>query len=118
MLARDGRLAWVLDWDTARDDDLAALDLFDLLHAKGATTIGARLHAAVLPAVSGRVDERVRRYCEMTGMPASGDVLTATALAWWIDRVGRDLVECPDRQWRRQWLIDNVHGPLARLERP
>jgi len=118
VLARGGRLAWVLDWDTARSDDLAGFDLFDLLDAKGATTIGARLHAAVLPAVSGRVDERVLRYCELTGMPASGDVLNATALAWWIDRVGRDLVECPDRQSRRQWLVDNVHDPLARLERP
>ena len=118
VLARGGRLAWVLDWDTARSDDLAGFDLLDLLDAKGATTIGARLHAAVLPAVSGRVDERVLRYCELTGMPASGDVLMATALAWWIDRVGRDLVECPDRQSRRQWLVDNVHDPLARLERP
>ena len=118
VLADGGRLAWVLDWDTARSDDLAGFDLFDLLDAKGATTIGARLHAAVLPAVSGRVDERVLRYCELTGMPASGDVLTAAALAWWIDRVSRDLVECPDRQSRRQWLIDNVHDPLARLGHP
>ena len=121
VLARDGRLAWVLDWDTARPDDLAGFDLFDLLDRRGpatGTTIGARLHGVVLPAVERDVDERVARYCELTGLPATTETLTATALAWWIDRVGRDLDECPDRQSRRQWLADNVHVPLARLARP
>ncbi len=60
----------------------------------------------------------MHEYAEATGTPRDRRTLEALARAYWLRRVARDMREYPDRQVRRRWIAENVHRPLAHLERP
>ena len=121
LLAREGRLATVLDWDTAARASLPMLDLMDLiaLSSRRSSTLtpGPRSVGVLWPLVRAGGDRRMHEYAEATGTPRDARTLRALARAYWLRRVARDLRDYPDRQVRRRWIAENIHAPLAELER-
>lgn len=121
LLIQEGRLAAVLDWDTAAPASLAMLDLMDLTALsswrRSALTPGPRCIAVLWPLARAGGDRRMHEYAEATGTPRDPRTLEALARAYWVRRVARDLRDYPDRQVRRRWMAENVHIPLGELER-
>lgn len=119
ILVESGRLASVLDWDTARPAALPLLDMFDLisLSEPGRTSLfpGQRLKSAIWPLIAGDPDARLLRYCAAVGLDADAGQLGDLARAYWLNRVARDLTEVPDRRRRGGWLAANIAEPIRFL---
>jgi hypothetical protein len=119
LLVQRGRLSAVIDWDGARPD---GLPLTDLLHLLGYTDrvarrlpLGRRCTDWLWPLARAGGDDRIRAYCERVVLPADGKLLGALAVAYWLERVDRDVGMFPQRTRDRQWMDANVRGPLAHL---
>ena len=115
LVIEGGQLVKVLDWDTAQDDELPALDALDLLgfqnpHARW-TTFGPRLVDYVLPLARG-CDERLVAHCRAVGSPSDRRGLEALAWAWWMRRTALTVRDYPDRRARPLWLRENLELPL------
>jgi aminoglycoside phosphotransferase (APT) family kinase protein len=119
LFVNRGRLAAVIDWDTASPFSLPALDLMDLIALSGWRTrdlsAGTRLTRVLLPAAQHGGGDHMRSYCEATGTPQDQPTLTALAIAYWLDRVARELGSYGDRSGRASWIEANVHAPLRAL---
>jgi aminoglycoside phosphotransferase (APT) family kinase protein len=119
LFVNRGRLVAVIDWDTASPSSLPALDLMDLIALSGRRTrdmpAGTRLTRVFLPAAQHGGGVHMRSYCRATGTPGDRETLTALAIAYWLDRVGRELGSYGDRPRRPHWTEANVHSPLREL---
>ncbi|HKH16906.1 MAG TPA: hypothetical protein VKA57_05220 [Solirubrobacteraceae bacterium] len=120
LLVRDGRLAWVLDWDAAASDGLPLLDLLHLMayadRSLRRLPHGLRCTRVLWPLTAAGGDAGIREYCAATGTPDDAGTLEALAVAYWLGRVARDLRTFADRAHRPDWMAGNVHRPLATLE--
>jgi Phosphotransferase enzyme family len=120
LLVARGRLTAVLDWDAATPGGLPLLDLLHLMaYADRATRRlphGLRCTRRLWPLARAGGDAQVRAYCGATGTPADAATLEALAVAYWLERVARDLRTFADRAGRASWMADNVHAPLRELE--
>lgn len=121
LLTRGGRFERVVDWDWAAPHSLPMFDLFDLTALGQRRTRdlrhGPRLLLVLWPLARAGGDERLRRYSDATETPADVRTLEALTVAYWLDRLARDLRPFHDHPRRPGWLAENVDAPLAALER-
>jgi aminoglycoside phosphotransferase (APT) family kinase protein len=121
LFVEAGRLRSVVDWECAAPDALPLLDLLDLTvqwdpRARGLAR-GRRLTEMLLPFARAGGDERVRRYCAVTGTPADPRTLAGLAVALWLARMARELAPPRDPSRTAAWMAENLQGPLAALDR-
>jgi glycosyltransferase involved in cell wall biosynthesis len=121
LLVHGGRLSTVLDWDWASPRGLPVLDLMDLVTLSARRTrhmpLGRRFLDVLWPLGRGGGDRRIREYCAATGVRLAGGALEALAIAYWLDRLARDLRPFAERAGQPRWLDVNARAPLAELER-
>lgn len=109
LLAQGDRLRGVVDWTAARQDQLPLLDLVNLLAAERARRyFGRAIRTYLLPAARAGGDAPMRTYCERLGLALSPVQLEAIAIAWWLERVARELQTYGDRVKRPIWIQENV----------
>ena len=120
LFAEAGRLGSVVDWEWAAPDALPLLDLLELTvqwdpRARGLPR-GRRLTDMLLPFARAGGDERVRRYCAVTGTPADPRTLAGLAVAQWLTRMARELAPPLDPSRTSAWVAENLRTPLAALD--
>lgn len=117
VLAADGRLVGVVDWDSSHPAAPAGVDLLHLLltaeRARTRRPLGSvwlerpwrrREHAA---ATAG--------YWEALGTHPGLDELDAVAVAGWAAQVSGDLQRSPGLSQHRRWVADNVEAVLKSI---
>ena len=118
LLVAGDRLTGVLDWDGATADGLPLSDLLHLLaHADRESRRlphGRRCLERLWPLARRGDDPALLAYCEATELPP--DALEPLAVAYWLERVARDLRTFADRAGRLAWIDVNVLRPLAALD--
>lgn len=119
VLADGGRLLGVADWERAGDGRLPLLDLLQLTVAQ--PPLERRAFAAVvteklLPWARAGGSTAARRYCEQLGLETPPPLLRSLVLAFWLDRLARELDKCGDRGRTPAWLAGNVDPVLAIVE--
>jgi len=121
LLIRGGKLSSVLDWDWAGARALPLLDLMDLVTLSPRRTrhmpLGRRFLDVLWPLGREGGDRRTREYCAAVGVPLARGTLEAFAIAYWLDRLARDLRPFIERASHSPWLDVNARAPLAELER-
>ncbi|HSC90997.1 MAG TPA: phosphotransferase [Gaiellaceae bacterium] len=117
LLVRDGRLAGVVDWESAGPGRLPLLDLFQLTlvgrmggdpYAWGRVVV-----EYLLPACRRGGDDVVRASLRRTGRDPGPEGLEALALAYWLDRATSQLTAHVGRLGDRAWMDSNVELVLA-----
>jgi aminoglycoside phosphotransferase (APT) family kinase protein len=121
LFVEAGHLRSVVDWEWAAPDSLPMLDLLELMgqwdpQARGLPR-GRRLTEMLLPFARAGGDERVRRYCAITGTPADPRTLAGLAVAQWLTRMARELAPPCDPSRTPAWMAENLQRPLAVLDR-
>ncbi len=113
LLARNGRLAGVVDWEGA---GMGRLPLLDLLHLQisSAALRSRRPHGRIVIENLERVgeDSLVRAYCERLGLDLETEQLRMLVAAYWLDYTGDQLVRSIDPAAKPEWVRENVHGAL------
>ena len=113
----DGKLDTVLDWEWAARDALPLIDLFDLIALSRRRvkdlTPGERFTEVLWPLVRAGGDERVQRVLPQGSVcrPTSS-TLEALAVAYWLNRVARQLHPLAVFLQREGWAQRNLHGPI------
>ena len=119
FLVREGRLATVLDWEWAAQEALPLLDLFDLIALSRKRvrdlTPGERFTEVLWPLVRNGGNEQTRAYCKAVGVSPDLQTLEALAVAYWLNRVGRQLHPLAVFLQREGWNESNLHGPIRKL---
>ncbi|MBN1529704.1 MAG: phosphotransferase [Thermoleophilaceae bacterium] len=119
FLVRNGRLDTVLDWEWSGRDALPLLDLFDLIALSRRRvkdlTPGERFTEVLWPLVRAGGDERIHHYCRATGVSPDLQTLEGLAVAYWLNRVARQLHPLAVFLQREGWAQRNLHGPIQRL---
>ena len=109
----------MLDWEWAARSALPAIDLFDMIALSRRRvrdfTPGERLTEVLLPLARSGGDERVREYCRRLGVPADPRTLEALAVAYWLNRVARQLAPLSVFPQREGWADRNLRGPIRAL---
>ena len=109
MLAQGGRLRGVVDWAAATEAQLPLTDLFNLLVAERASRyFGRALITFLLPWARAGGDDISRAYCQRLCLQIGPDRLEQLAIAWWLERITRELETYGDRAHRPAWLHENV----------
>jgi hypothetical protein len=109
LLAAGDRLRGVIDWAAARPDQLPLLDLINLLVGERESKyFGRALYDYLLPWARAGGDAVSRAYCDRLGLDIGPSQLEALSVAWWLERVARELEEYGDRVRRPEWLERNV----------
>lgn len=115
LLAVDGRLTGIVDWDAWHPADLPGTDLLQLLSTERRHRLGVSL---------GRVwAERpwdapgFRRRAEaLLGTPVpEAQPWNAVGIAWWAREVAGTLARLPRRRDDRTWIDENVRAVLSRI---
>ena len=113
LLAQDGRLAGVVDWEGA---GMGRLPVVDLLHLQmsSAALRSRRPHGRIVIENLEQVgdDPLVRTYCERLGLDLTTEQLRMLVAAYWLDYTGDQLVRSIDPVARPEWVRENVHGAL------
>jgi hypothetical protein len=121
LLVCRGGLSTVLDWDWACARALPALDLMDLVTLSARRTrhmpLGRRFLDVLWPLNRDGGNRLMRDYCAATGVRLAAPTLEALAIAYWLDRLARDLRPFVERGAHAAWLDVNARAPLAELER-
>jgi aminoglycoside phosphotransferase (APT) family kinase protein len=119
FLVRDGRLDTVLDWEWSARDALPLIDLFDLIALSRRRvkdlTPGERFTEVLWPLVRAGGDERIQAYCRAVGVSPDLQTLEGLAVAYWLNRVARQLHPLAVFLQREGWAQRNLHGPIQRL---
>lgn len=115
VLVDSGRLVGVADWERAGDGRLPLLDLLQLIVTQ--PPLERRAFAAVvaetlLPWARAGGSAAARRYCQQLGLEASASLLRSLVLAFWLDRLARELDKCGDKGGPA-WVARNVDPVLA-----
>jgi Phosphotransferase enzyme family len=120
LLAAEGRLSGVIDWDAAGPGRLPLLDLFHLQVTRvdygGDHQWGAALLDRLLPLARSGGDDLLRRYCAKRGLEADAGLLETLVVAYWLEYVSYQLRTHLDRLTQPEWLEGNVEGVLRDLE--
>jgi aminoglycoside phosphotransferase (APT) family kinase protein len=118
LVAKDGSLEAVIDWDAAGLGRLPLLDLLHLRHLSECSVSdldwGPALLSSLLPSIR-RGDEVVSDYCQGLGIDPSPSQLEALVAAYWLDRVAYQLTTFADRSERPLWIERNVELVLDAL---
>jgi hypothetical protein len=117
LMAPDGRLSGVVDWDAAGPGRLPLLDLLHLKLTRAgpfaddgwAEAVGARL----LPLARAGGDDDVHRYCRELGLTPDPALLEAFVYAYWLDYAAYQLRTHPVRRVQRTWVERNVERVAA-----
>jgi aminoglycoside phosphotransferase (APT) family kinase protein len=121
LLVRGGGLSTVLDWDWGSARALPALDLMDLVTLSPRRTrhmpLGRRFLDVLWPLGRDGGNRPIRDYCAATDVRLTADTLEALAIAYWLDRLARDMRPFFERAGHAAWLDVNARAPLAELER-
>jgi hypothetical protein len=116
LLAEDGRLTGVVDWEYAGAGRLPLLDLFHLLvNEQGMvrrSNVGKTIVGWLLPTVRSGGDETIRDFCRRIDLEPEARVLTDLAVAYWLDYISHQLELYADRSARPIWMRDNVSAVL------
>jgi thiamine kinase-like enzyme len=116
LLIAGGRLRGVIDWAAARPDQLPLLDLINLrVGERESKYFGRALSEHLLPWARAGGDATSRAYCERLGLDLGPSQLEGLAIAWWLERVARELEEYGDRFRRPEWMRRNVELVLDAL---
>ncbi len=120
LLADNGRLTAVLDWDGATPEALPLLDLLDLLPAPDGRTYpgghpGTRMTSVLWPLMSSGEDPHLRAYCDASSITRDRLHLEAFAAAYWLDRVSRSLRPLAKPRAQPVWVRRNLEEPLSFL---
>ena len=119
FLVRDGRLDTVLDWEWSARDALPLIDLFDLIALSRRRvkdlTPGERFTDVLWPLVRAGGDEHIQQYCRAVGVSPDLQTLEGLAVAYWLNRVARQLHPLAVFLQREGWAQRNLHGPIQRL---
>jgi len=120
LLVADGRLAGVVDWQSAAPGELPFLDLLQLVAHRWRWEHGASHAEAVLdglvPWARRGGDTAAAAYAEAIGVEASPELLEALVTTYWLRRAAFDARVYPSRvtpRWRRRHL-DPVLAALGR----
>jgi hypothetical protein len=120
LLVGDGRLAGVVDWQSAAPGELPFLDLLQLVTHRWRWAHGASHAEAVrdglVPWARRGGDAASAAYAEAIGIETSPELLEALAVAYWLRRAAFDARVYPSRvtpRWRRRTL-DPVVAALGR----
>lgn len=119
LLVRAGGLVGVLDWDTARERVLPALDLWDLLTLTSRRTRvlgpGERFTRLIWPRVNRGAMPSTAGYLDAIDLRPRGETVAGLALAYWVTRAARSLTEVPARARHEPWVDANVRRPLTEV---
>ena len=120
LLVADGRLAGVVDWQSAAPGELPFLDLLQLVAHRWRWAHDASHAEAVLaglvPWARRGGDASAAAYAGAIGVEASPELLEALVVAYWLRRAAFDARVYPSRvtsRWRRRNL-DPVLAALGR----
>ncbi len=120
LLVADGRLAGVVDWQSAAPGELPFLDLLQLVAHRWRWAHDASHAEAVLaglvPWARGGGDAAAAAYAGAIGVEASPELLEALVVAYWLRRAAFDARVYPSRVTSR-WRGRNLDPVLAALGR-
>jgi Phosphotransferase enzyme family len=119
MLVVGSRLLGVADWERAGDGRLPLLDLLQLTATQSPYArrgLGALVTDRLLPWAKAGGDADGRHYCEQVGVEPSPRVLRALVLAFWLDRLAREVEKCGDKGGTPAWRATNIDPVLAAPE--
>ena len=110
----------MLDWEWAARDALPLLDLFDLIALSRRRvrdlTPGERFTEVLWPLVRAGGNERIAAStAEALGVSPDLQTLEALAVAYWLNRVARQLHPLAVFLQREGWAERNLHGPIREL---
>jgi hypothetical protein len=92
------------------------VDLFNLLVAERESRyFGRALLEFLLPWARAGGDDLSRSYCARLGIEICPERLEGLAIAWWLERVARELKTYGDRLRRPVWMHENVDSVVAAL---
>lgn len=118
LLAVDGRLTGVVDWDGAGGGRLPLLDLLHLLlsahQERTRAYLGQALTGYLLPSLRAGVAS-VEAYLRRIGLDLGPERVEQLAIAYWLDRMAQEAVSFADRARRPVWLRHNVDDVVAQL---
>jgi hypothetical protein len=115
LLVDGGRLAGVVDWEHAGAGRLPVLDLLQLVatqpryDGRGITSV---VVGGLLPWARAGGDDTVRRYGARLGLDLRPALLEDLVLAFWLDRLARQLDKCGDLGGSPRWAGDHVDPVL------
>ena len=119
LLAENGRLVGVVDWDASGAGRLPLLDYLHLRHMNAQRPAdldwGPTLVEHLLPWARGGADEPAREYCRRVGVEPHADRLEGLVATYWLERVAYQLSSYADRTVRPRWLERNVTLVLRTL---
>jgi aminoglycoside phosphotransferase (APT) family kinase protein len=120
LLVADGRLAGVVDWQSAAPGELPFLDLLQLVAHRWRWRHGASHAEAVLaglvPWARRGGDAAAAAYGQTIGAEPSAELLEALVVAYWLRRAAFDARVYPSRVTPR-WRQRNIDPVLAALGR-
>jgi Phosphotransferase enzyme family len=121
LLAENGRLTGVVDWDAAGPGRLPLLDLLHLLLTRTGPFAdqewGRALLERLLPLAQGG-DETIVRYCAKVGLEAEPALLEALVFAYWLEYTAYQLRTHKIRFSQPEWIEGNVELVLRRAAQP
>jgi aminoglycoside phosphotransferase (APT) family kinase protein len=112
LLAEDGRLTGVLDWDAGGPGRVPALDLLHLQLTRepygSDDHWGRAVVERLLPAALAGGDPLLRRYCAELGIEPEPRRLEALVFAYWLEYAAYQLRTHLDRRLQPRWIEGNV----------
>ena len=121
LLVAQGRLAGVIDWDSATGGGLPFVDLLHMytaaLRPPGFDTWGRTFTEGLLPWCVQGGDARLRRYADLIGLEPTPALLHTSAIAYWLSHIGYQVSRYAQRSQDKAWVdksVDRVAEVLAR----
>ncbi len=119
LLVDGGRLAGVVDWDSAGPGRLALLDLLHLtLTSRGRPLDldwGPTLVGELMPWARRGGDALARDYCARVGMDPEPRLLEMLVVAYWLDRAAGQLGSHAEHWEDRDWIGSNIESVARSL---
>jgi Phosphotransferase enzyme family len=112
LLAEEGRLTGVVDWDAAGPGRLPLLDLLHLTITRSARFAddewGEAVLTRLLPLARAGGDQTIARYGVGIGVDLTPELLEALVLAYWLDYTAFQLRTHRIRRSQPRWIERNV----------
>lgn len=112
LLAQDGRLTGVVDWDSAAGGTLPFLDLMHLVATQrlrpGGHMLGRALVEVLLPWAERGGDVHAERYAAALGVSTRAPQLRALVTVYWLEWLDYQLSHYAERRRDQRWLRGNV----------